>query len=82
MYDDVVDGAAMVVIALNGASLGVPDLYGAIFRACDHPLCFGVKGNTGDVVGVAFEDEDWLGAILRGGCWTAVGGFWTLAGVE
>lgn len=55
--DDVVDGAAVRVIALHRRRARVPDLDHAVFRAGDHPFALAVESHAGDVAGVALEDE-------------------------
>lgn len=82
MNNDIINRTTMIVIALHSTSLRIPDPHSAILRARDHPLSLCVERDAGDVIGVAFEDEDRLCAILRGGRGAAVGSFWDLAGVE
>lgn len=64
MDDHVVDRAAVVVIPLDGPGLDVPDLDGAVLGGGDHPFGVDVEGDAGDVVGVALEGEEGLGAVL------------------
>lgn len=63
MDDNVVDGHAMAVVALDASRFRIPDLDCAIFRTCDHPFAFTMEGHSSDVVGVALECEDgiWVG---------------------
>ena len=56
--NDVIDRNLVIVIALYAACSCVPDLYGAIFRAGDHPFTLTVKGNTGNVSGMAVESKN------------------------
>lgn len=71
--DDVVDGGAVVVVALHAAGLGVPDLDAAVFGARHHPLGVAVEADPRDVVGVAFESEDRV-AIVAGTLVVTLGG--------
>ena len=64
--DDVVDGGAVGVVALNGAGADIPDLDGAVLGAGDHPFGVDVEADAGDVVGVAVEGEDGVGVGLGG----------------
>lgn len=59
MNDDVVDGAPVAVVALDGALVRVPDFHRAVFAASHHPLAFDVEGDAGNVAAVAFEGQDW-----------------------
>lgn len=63
MNDNVVDGHAMTVVALDTSRFCIPDLDCAVLRTGDHPLSLTVEGHSGDVVGVALECEDgiWIG---------------------
>lgn len=58
MDDDVVDGRAMVVVALDGTTPGLPDLDSSVFGARDHPLALAMESDTRDVAGVALEGEE------------------------
>ena len=53
--DDVVDGTAVVVAALDAAGAGLPDLDGAVLARGDHPLALAVESDAGDVAGVTLE---------------------------
>lgn len=59
--DDVVDGAAVVVAALDGAAARLPDLDGAVLGACDHPLALAVEGDARDVARVALKGQQGVG---------------------
>ena len=48
----------MLVVSLNAARSGIPDLNRAVFRACHHPFAFTVERHTRHVVCMAFECED------------------------
>lgn len=56
--DDVVGGAAVAVATLNLAGTRLPDLDGAVLRACDHPFSFAVKGDACDVPGVTLKGQE------------------------
>lgn len=58
--DDVVDGVGVRVVALNAARARVPDFDGHVLGGSDHPFAFAVEGDAGDVVGVAFEGDNWV----------------------
>jgi hypothetical protein len=53
--DDVIDGGAVVVVALNGAGADVPYLDGAVLGACNHPLALAMESDGSDVGRVALE---------------------------
>jgi hypothetical protein len=56
--DDVVDGAAMGVVALDASGAGIPDLNGAVFGGSHHPFAFAVEGYAGDVPAMTNEGEE------------------------
>lgn len=55
---DIVDGAAVVVAALDGAAARLPNLDGAVFGARDHPLALAVERDARDVARVALKGEE------------------------
>ena len=57
MDDNIIDRHTMAVISLNGPASGIPNLHSAIFGARDHPFAFAVKGNSGNISGVAFKSQ-------------------------
>lgn len=61
MNDNIVDGGAVVVAALNGGRSRVPNLDGTVLGARNHPLAFAMKRNTRNVVGVALKYEKRIG---------------------
>ena len=61
--DDVVDRAAMVVVALDGAEARVPNFDGAILGAGHHPFALAVECNSSDVSGVPFKGKDGAGVV-------------------
>lgn len=61
MYHDIVDSAAVVVAALDGATACFPNLDGAILGACDHPLALAVECDARDVARVALEGQQGVG---------------------
>jgi hypothetical protein len=56
--NDVVDGRAVGVVALDHARSRVPDLDRSVLRGCHHPLSLTMKSHSSDVIGVALELED------------------------
>ena len=78
MNNHIIDRGAMRVIALNAASTSIPDLDSAIFRACNHPFAFAMKGYARNVAGMTFKGEDRarigradiveLNIVITGGC--------------
>lgn len=59
--DYIVDGAEVVVIALDAACSGVPYFDRSIFRGSYHPFSLAMKRHACNVVGVSFEGEDGAG---------------------
>jgi hypothetical protein len=57
VYDNVVDGTAVVVVSLHAATPRVPDLDCAVLGRCNHPLALAVEGNARDIAGVALKGE-------------------------
>lgn len=49
----------MVIAPLYRARPCLPDLDGAVFGACHHPLSLAVKGDACDVAGMALKDKMW-----------------------
>lgn len=56
--DDVVDGEAVVVVALHARAAGVPDLDRAVLGAGDHPLALAVERDAGHVARVPVKGQD------------------------
>ncbi|KAJ8106163.1 hypothetical protein OPT61_g9722 [Boeremia exigua] len=59
--DDVVDGDAVGIVALDIATAGVPNLDRAVLARGDQPLGLAVEGDACDVAGVAIEGQDRVG---------------------
>lgn len=59
MYDHIIDRASMVVVPLYRSGFGIPDPDCVVFGRRDHPFRIDVEGYPCDVVGVAFEGEEW-----------------------
>jgi hypothetical protein len=57
VYHHVIDGAAVVIVSLHAAAASVPDLDCAVFGRCHHPLSLAVKGDAGDITGVALKSQ-------------------------
>lgn len=58
---DIVDRAAVVVAALDGATARLPDLDSTILRARDHPFALAVERDARDVARVALEGQQGVG---------------------
>jgi hypothetical protein len=56
--DHIVDGRAVVVVALDRAGPDVPNLDCAVLRARDHPLALTVEGDGRHVGRVPFKGQD------------------------
>lgn len=56
--DDVVDGEAVVVVALHARAPGVPDLDSAVLGAGDHPLALAVERDAGHVARVPVKGQN------------------------
>ena len=63
MDDDIVDGRAMHIIALQTARPRIPDFHRPILGTRHHPFSLAVERDAGDVVGVALKCHDgvWVG---------------------
>lgn len=59
--DDVVDGATVVVAALDGAAARLPNLDGAVLGARHHPLALAVERDARDVARVALKRQQRVG---------------------
>lgn len=60
MYNNIVHRTPMIITPLNASLPRLPDLDRPIFRTGNHPFALAMKSDAGDVVGVAFEGEDWI----------------------
>lgn len=54
----IIDRGAMRVVSLNAAGTSIPDLDSAIFRACDHPFPFAMKGYPSNVASMTLEGKN------------------------
>lgn len=59
--DNVVDGGAVNIVALQSSSASIPNLHSTVLRACDHPLALAVECDTSDVTCVPFEGHHGVG---------------------
>lgn len=59
--DDVVDGAAVVVAALDSAGARLPNLDGAVLGARHHPLALAVERDARNVARVALKGQQRVG---------------------
>lgn len=60
MYNNIIYRTPMIITPLNASLSRLPNLNRPIFTARDHPFALAVKSDASDVVGVAFEGEDWI----------------------
>jgi hypothetical protein len=59
------DGRAMSITALNSATASLPDLDGTILRTSDHPFALTVKCDTSNIARMSFESKNrvWVGGL-------------------
>jgi hypothetical protein len=59
--DNIVDGCAVDIVALQATGASIPDFHGSILGAGDHPFSLAVEGNTGDVACVTLKCDHRVG---------------------
>ena len=84
VYHDIVNGAAVRVIALHRSLPRIPYLHGAVFRTRDHPFPLAMKGDARDIAMVALEGQEgsWVrrADVVELDLFTTRGGEKTLVG--